>query len=212
MKQSENNFKSDEQFESDSHFDSSLARHYQRSKSDAKAPTGIKQNVMLKATREDKDKQFGVSWQGLSQLAFAASICMFVFLLLTPNQPENSLQLANRNIIEFHTIDGTPANSQMTSRASINIAYAKLEQEYARNTLLIAGVQRQAKLKINGDGSWQLNTCEQHDLLLSGELVAMFDKYQLLPDLAQSGMVVNIGFDNKGHIIQIEASQSSMLC
>lgn len=193
--------------QSDNKFESELARQYQQSKLNTKAPLALKQQVLLKAARADKENTTNYARHWSLQLAMAASILVLSFIVFMPHFPDSSRHEVAHNIIEFHSIDNTPSASEVT-----NIAYARLEQEYARNTLLIAAVQKQARLKINLDGSWQLNTCEQNNILLSKELVAMLDKYALLPELPESGMLVSVGFDEGGHIIQIEPKQSSMLC
>lgn len=183
-------------------FESLLTSHYEKHKKGVKAPPCVKKQVMQKAHLMDRDKNIITTQHWFSQLTLAASVLLLlVFLILPDNSSighfKGDPNIVNQTYIELHTLD-TPKQSH--SKA---LAYASLEQEYARKNLLASVIQKQARLEINDDGSWLLDTCDDNGIQISRELVAMLDKYQVISSPVNTGVIVSVSFDNRGHITKI---------
>ena len=191
---------------SDNNFEAKLTEHYQRTKREISAPSDIKRQVLNKARRVDKEPDSMSKLNGFVPIALAASILVLSFILFVPQLISPQNDAPENGIMVLHTLE-VPSKSQ--SRA---LAYAHLEKEYAKRQIALTAIKKQAVLQINDNGSWDLEVCDEERIQISNQLVAMMDKYDVLPRSFQSGMSVAISFGVEGHIVQIDELEEPKSC
>lgn len=192
--------------ESDNHFDEQLSAHYSKQKRQFKAPIEHKKYVLQKAKRIDKETTTNTSLNWFAPGALAASILVLTYFVLIP-QPINHIPIVAQNTyIELHTLE---MPDESNSRA---LAYAALEKEYAQKQMITAVARKPARLEINDDGTWDLETCEDDVIQISKQLISMLKKYDVLNTHFNSGMMVAISFNSDGHITRIDQIENPKVC
>lgn len=192
--------------ESDNNFDGQLSAHYNKQKRHFKASSDHKKQILQKAKRIDKEITPNSSLKWFAPGALAASILVLAYFVLIP-QPINRIPVVAQNTyIEIHTLDMPDENY---SRA---VAYATLEKEYAQKQMITSIARRPARLEINDDGTWDLETCEDEVIQISKQLVSMLKKYEVMNTPINSGMMVAISFNSNGHITRIDQLENPKVC
>lgn len=191
---------------SDNNFDTQLSSHYNKHKHQFKAPIEHKKHVLQKAKRIDKEVTQNINFNWFTSGALAASILVLTYFVLMPQSINHIPVIAQSTYIEYHTLD---MPQEGYSRA---LAYAALEKEYAKKQMLTAISRKPARLEINDDGTWDLETCEDEVIQISKQLVAMLQKYDVLNSPFDSGVMVAVSFNSDGHITRIDQLESPKVC
>ena len=108
----------------------------------------------------------------------------------------------------MHTLASQPSSP----RESINSRYAEHYQQYlSQQALLAQHHSRPSRLNIR-DGKWELRTCDEELLSISGELVAALHEIGQVDAVLKTGDPVEVLFARSGIILGIRASEQTMMC
>lgn len=191
----------------DHNIDATLEQAWQTRKVRAKAPDVIKQQIMAKARRVEKGHNETSMSRWFWQLGAAASVILFfvVFLMPSGNRPlPETDQVTWLEVKSAHTVD--------TRKVSIGEELQQIEQHYAQRHQLIAADRQLARLTYSDKDRWTFETCDHQEIILSGQLLAMLQKYELAAPNIQPGTPVFIGFDDEGRITGIDDSRDGLVC
>ena len=194
--------------ESDEQRQQRLSLAYQKHKQRQSAPAAIKRQVMQRARAENQTgwQQSGRNLMTLVGLAMSCAflaVLSFQYWLPEPTHSTSSLRL-----VELHTLAPAPNEPQYAKQVS----YQQYRAEYLQKQALSMQVQQLARLTIKQDGSWQLARCDNKQLHLSKDLVAMLEQQKRLQASLHNGISVAYSTSAKGLITQIVALDEPLMC
>lgn len=186
-------------------FESSLQQHYQRQKAAVNLPGELKKTVLAKAKRVDKSHPRERMGQQLGLWALAATVVVTLYFMIRPTHQSEPQQEVT--YIEYHGFDQTQQLANSNSRS-----FQDYTQELQDKTQLFQAKRLQARLAVQTNGTWQLETCRDRALHLSQELVAMLQAIDRVPQITQPDTPIDVYLAQNGQVLQIQARDEPMIC
>lgn len=189
-------------------FEQQMQRAYKQSKKRAFAPSAIRRNVLARAKKESHQPWLQMSRNLAALGGLAVSVVFIGFLFLQQVEPGGESSGKQARFVELHTLGGRVSSQQYARE----VHYEQFLADYQQSQLLAKTISQQARLSIREDGSWQLDSCDQKQMVLSRDLVAMLDKHDRLSLSLSPGSIVQVSTSETGLITKIIGLQTPMMC
>lgn len=190
--------------ESHDDFERALQQQFQQQKNNVKAPDAIKRNVLAKARRNAGEAQPMFSLVNFQSVAVLASLFVFGWVFWWPTEaPTSHNEMA---MLEYHILE-----TEQPAANARALSYAALS-DLSTNSTLSANNRKHVRLAIKPDGAWQLTSCEDQEILLSRELVAMLQDYERVPVTVSPDKPMDLLLAQDGKVLQLLESEEPLSC